>query len=179
MGEMGQRPQAPINLHEMFFQADLYGLAAQHLGELASTVKQEMIWPQVALSSLGLELFFKCLILVEGKSYGRVHDLLGLFQIIPRGSQDEIRRLYSPFIPNKQRVLDGMHKHLNRPGAPPVVTVDLILQLSRLAFPKARYAFEHRFGTGEGWFAGDLHIPTRQVILGLRPDLGPKTGQNP
>jgi hypothetical protein len=94
------------NLHKMFVAAEA-NLSAATVIERASN--PHLAWPGIILRALALEVLFKCLILIEGNTYTKSHDLVDLFNLLSDKSKNRITELAKPHIPNLQKFISMLH----------------------------------------------------------------------
>jgi HEPN domain-containing protein len=89
------------------------------------------MFPMVTCSAFSLELHLKCLILIEGGRYGKLHDLKELFLKVAPKSQKIIRNCYETRKPQ----IDARFATVK--DAPiPKTDFDFVLDASAKAFEK-------------------------------------------
>jgi hypothetical protein len=153
-------PRAVFATAEEFWAATdgLLRLAMQEQGIRAGN-------PGMALSAMTLELYLKCLALLEGKeARENTHHLWKLFTYLNGTTQNRIRQIAAPRIKERNLTLKEKDGSL-------VVLADFdkILKLSANALTTSRYPYEG-IPPGIGWAAGAILVATREVILEMRPD---------
>jgi hypothetical protein len=166
------RPQVapPTNLENVFRAAEVFRRGGDLLGDYAMRQNQpELISPTVACAALGLEILFKCLILLEGKTYGKIHALTDLFAILSDETKKKIRDRYQPYLPQDQKEIERAIKESGGGEPIPTVDFDYILAQSSRAFENVRYAYEGPKTESWGWLASDIYECTRAVILEKEP----------
>lgn len=82
-----------IDPKQVFKTAEVFRASSVILGNLINQGMPQYMFPWVVCSSFSLELYLKCLILVEGGS-SKGHDLEQLFSKIAPESQKRIRASY-------------------------------------------------------------------------------------
>ena len=120
------------------------------------------LFPMVICSAYSLELYLKCLILIEGGKSGSLHDLEKLFSKITPESQEIVRASYEARRPKVNAGLAAIPV--------PKTDFDFVLHWSAKAFEHFRYAFEGLVHSQEGWMAGPICDCVRERIVELRPD---------
>jgi hypothetical protein len=158
---MANDPQAVFKFAEVFRAAAL--VLSKQIGE----GHLELMLPTGVNGAFSLELHLKSLILLEGSTYGRIHDLDKLFFALTPESQKAIRASYEP---KRLQTEAGYATLKNIPV--PKADFDSVLQASAKAFEHFRYAFDGALKEGEGWLAGEIGECVRARILELRPDWG-------
>jgi len=121
----------------------------------------------MACAAFALELYFKCLIRYGRKSFGGLHDLSKLFNLIGKSHRVKIKKCWGA---HSQQVKSGLcQRYIQSSGTAPNIDFNFALSLSRDAFVTMRYAYEG-IPPNAGW-AGDVIIDcTRQRILELHPE---------
>ena len=121
------------------------------------------MFPMVMCASFSLELYLKCLILIEGNTYGKLHDLNKLFLKTKVDSQKKIRANYEPLKARKDAMFSAMK------GVPtPRTDFDFVLSASAKAFENFRYAFEGNVPDQTGWLASEISECVRERIVELK-----------
>ena len=120
------------------------------------------LFPMVVCSAFSLELYLKCLILIEGGKSGSLHDLEKLFSKITPESRKIVRASYEARRPKVNAGLATIPV--------PKTDFDFVLHWSAKAFEHFRYAFEGLVHSQEGWMAGPICDCVRERIVELRPD---------
>ncbi|MGA2483347.1 MAG: hypothetical protein ABSF92_09530 [Candidatus Acidiferrales bacterium] len=126
----------------------------------------DLMFPWVMCSAFSLELYLKCLILVERGTLEKGHDLADLFSKTTPESQKAIRASYE----SHKAKMEAMYAAVK--GIPaPKTDFDYVLHISADAFVKFRYAFEQGTGGGDfGWSASPISECVRGRLLELHPD---------
>src|SRR6266702_4257639 len=151
---------------EMFAAAERYGIARMYLA--THPALGAVIEPWVVLSALSLEIFLKCLIILDGNSYQGIHDLLGLFNRTKPDTQKELEAEYQKHLPEAQKRFDAAYLQIGQ--TPPSASLQRALGDSNGAFVNVRYPYEKRMKAGGVWMATDVAEYVREIILKRRPD---------
>jgi hypothetical protein len=101
------------------------------------------------IGAFALEVYLKCLILLDGAEHEDLHDLYKLFSKLKTPSQDKVRALYAPHFKFGQKVLDHFHQHAG--GSKETASLELFLERSSKAFIELRYYYELPLKKGYGW----------------------------
>src|SRR5437870_5793259 len=117
--------------------------------------------------AFALELYFKCLIRIDGKSYGRDHDLKKLFRLIEPARRSEILNRWQVNADALRAEIHGMYASSGRPL--PNVDFNWTLTVSKDAFRILRYAFEG-IDSDTGWLGDTIMEAARDTILSIYPD---------
>lgn len=151
----------------VFMTAEVFRASSLILGNLMNHGMPQYMFPMVICSSFSLELHLKCLILIEGGTSAKLHDLERLFSKLTPGSQKKIRTSYEP----RKRKMDAMFAAVK--GVPaPKSDFDFVLHASAKAFENFRYAFEGIVQDQTGWMASPICECVRERIVELQPDWG-------
>lgn len=117
--------------------------------------------------AFSLELYFKSLIRIGERSYGREHDLKKLFRLIRPTHRAEIERRWQVNADALRSEIHGMYAANGRPL--PQVDLNFVLTVSKDAFSIMRYAFEG-VPHDSGWLADTILEAVRDTILAMHPD---------
>jgi hypothetical protein len=82
----------PIDPKSVFDLACKFAAAEQHLRHTSNPNAAYMASPSMVLSAFTIELFFKCLLLLEGKEIARTHSLDVLYQELSRSQRSASKR---------------------------------------------------------------------------------------
>jgi hypothetical protein len=119
-------------------------------------------------AAFSLELYFKCLIRIGHKSFGRDHDLAQLFSLIGRRNRTKIKRYWNA---NSSVVRSYVERTFKEDGlTPPKVDFDYVLSASKDAFITMRYIYEKGIETNKGWLADPIVEASRMAILDTHPE---------
>jgi hypothetical protein len=177
---MAQSRQAIIyDPRKMFLLAEEF-LRATHL--LAESHRQpnpaSNPWvphPTITLHAMALELYFKCLYLLDHNKLDRrtrTHDLKKLFDFLKPETQEKIRDNFDPTL--GQHVIDDFQKKqkkrgLEHIGLPRSFNFDFALYCSSGTFEWIRYAYERQNRPSEQWYGKPILDAARKVILSRNP----------
>jgi hypothetical protein len=124
----------------VFLFAEQYKHASNWLGQARRNgFEQEVRMPAVVCSAFALELFLKCLLILEHRK-PRGHDLRELFDSLSEDTRARIRNRFAPRLPEAQRMIKEIA--VAQGIAPPIVDFDGILDISKAAFVQTRYIYE-------------------------------------
>jgi hypothetical protein len=137
--------------------------------QILSNHLPNVMFPWVMCSSFSLELYLKCLILIEGGA-ATGHNLETLFRKrISGDSQDAIRANYEKKRAQQDAIFAAAVAAGHMPP-PPKSNFDFVLHASAEAFTRFRYAYEGLVGNQQGWLAGQIGECVRERIIELNPD---------
>jgi hypothetical protein len=149
----------------VFATAEQY-LAANNVLLLAQQQQQgiRLEMPGVAVAAMTLELYLKCLAILEGKDPREdSHHLWRLFASLNGSTQNKIRQRATT------RIEAAKPTFTNQYGDSVVVTdFDKLLKLSSNALKIARYPYEG-VPPNMGWAASSILVAVREVIFEMRP----------
>ena len=119
-------------------------------------------------AAFALELYFKCLIRMGRKSFGREHDLAKLFRLVGRRNRVIIKRYWHDNSANVLAYIEREYQISDRPV--PKVDFDFVLSASKDAFVVMRYIYEPGLKPDTGWLADVIVEAARRTILDKHPD---------
>ena len=120
--------------------------------------------PFVVMDAFSLELYLKCLQVIEKGSADRGHKCKRLFASLSPGMRDSVRALYVQILRKESRLVGRLHR-----DRPEVKTdIDSILDLSNDVFENVRYLYEGNKPTMFYWPL--LAMAVRSTILAINPD---------
>jgi hypothetical protein len=156
-------PKVLFDHASKFLYADEYILRGKHI-----TAQQvELIaQPSMVISAFTIELFLKCILLLEEQEVPDIHSLSGLFKRISHKRKRRIDELWER---HARPFLAGF---ATSQGVPTDLS-NALFQCS-LAFQRLRYAYETNF-QGVKFYLGDLPRILRNVILEIKPEWGVPT----
>jgi hypothetical protein len=110
-------------------------------GEIPSDFKYVI----TANFALGLELYFKCLIVMGGEAPEEIHNLRTLFEALSQGNQTAIRKGYTEILKENQCRME--YEMLKQSGKNPdkLFRFERVLNECALAFEKSRYPFDPKY----------------------------------
>ena len=156
----------------MFHTAESSRRAGEVLQERMFEGEMHLMRPQVVLNALAIEIYLKCLIVIEDRATFRSeHELVKLYKKLSHDVRHELDQQAIPLLIHDQRLMNGFWA--NTPGIKgptPHLTVKSLLKMGNRAFEKFRYIYEGKLVDGEGLWASTLITILRLQILDLRPD---------
>ena len=150
-----------VDPKRVFTTAEVYRASAQVLSKFIANGMPHYMFPMVTCSAFSLELYLKCLILIEGNESEKSHDLERLFSSLAGESQIAIRTNYQKCAIHETAKLfaaRGMPPH-------PSTDFDFVLHASASAFENFRYAYEGIRKNPAGWMADPIRDCVRERIL--------------
>lgn len=154
-----------VHPKEVFKTAEIFRATPQILTNLIPREPQYIL-PLIICSSFSLELHLKCLILIEGGTPGKLHDLERLFSKLTPNSQKIIRACYEPARLKRDAMFAGVYAAAK---IAPRTDFDSVLHAGAKAFENLRYHFEG-VAKDQGWMAGPIRDCVRQRIIELHPE---------
>jgi hypothetical protein len=108
----------------LYMQAESFFQSGNLLFHNATQVgyNPQLLFPSFVCHAFSLELYLKCLIVMEGNAYPLSHDLEELFRKLTLENQTEVENLCKRHLPLQQKMVDLLHKQSNSSSQPPVVT---------------------------------------------------------
>ena len=174
-----QNPDKPT-ADGIFKQAESYFQAAHVLFMHATQLigfQPQLIFPSTVCEAFSLELFLKCLMLVEGTQYKPGHDLEKLFDHLSVDSKAHIRAHCERGLAQIQQMMNMAHQQYQQTGKgmaepPPRIDFEYALASSRRAFEAYRYVHEGKSAMepGGNWLGKPILHSVRDRILILRPE---------
>ena len=140
------------NPHNIFLTAEAFDTACQALAD--AIPKQDVFTRSIVIghnAALTLELYLKCLLVLEHGSYVEEHDSQKLFRLLGRQTKQALEKKW------KKAVAGTDFQDLEE-----------CLSLGKDSFAKFRYAFEQA-SVGVVWALGALIPIVKSLILHLRP----------
>jgi hypothetical protein len=156
--------------YDMFLTGDAYCNAGRMLyAEVGRGGSSPFKYVITANLALGLELYFKCLTVLDNKEPKRDHDLKSHFDALSLGNQNAIRKAHKSYLEN-DRQRDARLAEIRQNGQNPdeVLDFDSSLNKSAKAFVQSRYPFDPLYET-HTYTAGPIEIATRTLIVDLNP----------
>ena len=175
-----------IDPARIFASADEYYELDRFINNLGENFKPQFAMPGVVVSALALELYFKCLILLNGKTYDGIHYLDELFECLDGPLKKMIREDWNAHQLQETRSMIlkmyNQFKEMNKTGDqavydriidhPEKIDFDWCLKSSSKAFAAFRYEYEPR-KPGEpapAWYGGGMLTVARNAILKIKPE---------
>src|ERR1700733_8329761 len=117
----------------IFVVGEQYYQASEYLGQTAKAGSFPNVgMPAVVCAAFALELFLKCLLVMESGKLVEIHDLRKLFDKVDGATQSRIQTLCALHLADDQKFVAETCRVA---GAPvPTVTFDFLLDMSARAF---------------------------------------------
>jgi transcriptional regulator with XRE-family HTH domain len=125
------------------------------------------IAPLAVNSALAVELYLKCLLLLEGKSYAPVHDLKSLFDSVDTDDKERIKQFFTEDIARKEYI-----KRIQASNPEMRYEVEPILEAANKAFEEWRYIFEEKDYTRYYYGLEEVREAVERIILEIKPEWG-------
>lgn len=158
-------PKIPSDPEFIFKAAECFNVVANLTNHDGNYLAQSIV-----NDALSLELYLKCLILLEGNKYGRAHDLVKLFKLLRSGSQVWIKNRYNTLHLNN--IVTFLHEIHDRKGVPIPTRIDFefIMETSKIAFQNYRYHYEKGPSQLGSWLATGVAECVCAMILTKHPE---------
>jgi len=140
------------NARGILWSADCFRLSARLLFEEVLQGKSRLAFGFAVLAAFSVELFLKCLLVIEAGQCPETHNLQKLFAQLKRETRNELRKKHDAHAERKAEF----------------GTLEELLEQGQDAFERFRYSFEK--GEETGFSLNLLGEVVRQKIIGLRPD---------
>lgn len=164
----------PLNSAEAIFRyADAFAEASEKLGEQFRKepsgsqlhfTQAAHIAPTATLEAFSVELYLKCLHVLDFGKAPLGHNCQKLFESLAPGTQEGIRHCYREQLKKDYKIVAFLHK--NHPEFEP--TLENSISLSKEVFTAMRYGYEG--GKGRMFIWPVLRKAIRMAILAIRPD---------
>ena len=141
-----------------------FAAAEQHLRHKSNPNAGFMASPSMVLSAFAIELFLKCLLLLEGKEVDRTHTLNALYQKL---SHNRKRRIDEVWEKEARPKVDMLNRQFG--FAHPSDLPNALVTCAK-AFEHMRYGYEDP--DRQVFYLGELPTILRRTILDIRPDWG-------
>jgi|SRR6516162_1220074 len=156
----------PIDPKSVFDLACKFAAAEQHLRHKSNPNAGYMASPSMVMSAFAIELFLKCLLLLEGKEIDRTHLLNVLYQKLSRSQRRRIEKSWDKearpkIIQLNQRF--GYDHPSDLPNA---------LVTCGQTFRDTRYGYEDP--DRQVFYLGELPPILWRAIIAIRPEWTPK-----
>jgi hypothetical protein len=89
-----KKPSKPIDPKSVFQLACKFAATEQHVRSTNNPRAEFMASPSMVLSAFAIELFLKCLLLLEGKEFDRIHSLNVLFRRLSHNQKRRIEEVW-------------------------------------------------------------------------------------
>ncbi len=165
-------PLPVVDPYNIFAQAEGFTDASTSMLDASNIPTGNMMMRvvSVATSAFAVELYLKCLIVIEGKPVPREHNLSRLYAKLSADTQESLQAHYQAFLPEYLPTMVD-----TRPASVPRGPRDYVSALSNAErkFEQYRYFFEAEGNMTSVALDGALEcllIATRESILTIRPD---------
>ena len=140
------------NARGILWSADCFRLSARLLFEEVLQGKTRFALGFGVLAAFSVELFLKCLLVIEAGQYPETHNLKKLFAQLKPETRNELRKKHDANAERKAKF----------------GTLEELLEQGQDAFERFRYSFEK--GEETGFALNLLGEVVRQKIISLHPD---------
>jgi hypothetical protein len=144
----------------VFDLACKFAAAEAHLRHKSNPKAGYMASPSMVMSAFTIELFLKCLLLLDGKEFKRIHRLDGLYQKLGRSQK---RRIEKAWDKEARPKIIQITKQLGHPSDLP----NALVTCGR-AFEHMRYGYEDP--DRQIFYLGDLPPILWRAIVDIRPE---------
>jgi hypothetical protein len=172
-----KRPEPCPNPHNVFRVAIAFTAAGDAIIEKFGDQPPDCIeFPCAINRSFSLELYIKCLIILDKGIYFEDHNAKKAFNMLLPETRRQCEELYDQIRANDP-LCKRESERLRRQGEDPEKYFKLKIALTRgaLAFMQLRYPFETNISFD--YALGPLELAARKVILDRKPEWNPALGQ--
>jgi hypothetical protein len=124
--------------------------------------------PGVTLEAFSLELYFKCLLRIDGHVITREHDYRRLYNPLGVVRQATITKYFKEFAKASSTVAVIRARKPPAPYDPD--NIDSVIDFSKDAFESFRYIYEPEKAKTSNYVAADVRQAIRKLILELNPN---------
>jgi hypothetical protein len=156
-------PNPQLDPKSVFIAAGYYQDGATVLNMALSPQVPSRFFPWSVLCAFSLELYLKCLLIMENGNAPETHNLKELFRNLKRQTKAELKKQY--YLKMQTDPVGKMR--LERGEA---VDLESDLETSKDAFVRMRYAYEGNLRDGAGFNVGVLANRIREHVLKIHPD---------
>lgn len=156
----------PLDPLKIYMNAERYRIAylvLRHAGDRDPQLMATVGSPHMVMSVFAIELYYKCLLSLEGERAPQTHNLKALHRDLEPATKTRIEQLWALHAPNLEPLWKTMEQHMKKTVPRDFPT---LLDMSSKAFSELRYLHEDDTGS---FFVGDLPPILRQIILERRP----------
>lgn len=166
MGKGGKTAIAPLKAERVFQVGWGFSRTADIVSERYRHERgSDLLAALVVNSAFAVEVYLKCVLLVEGKAAPREHSLKKLFADLDRTHQSRIKKLFDESV--------GRNRYAKRiQAADPAFTYRLgaVLNATSDAFEEWRYLYEVRPKTRIFYGLAELKEAIERLIIELKPE---------
>jgi hypothetical protein len=152
----------PIDPKSVFDFACKFAAAEQHLRHESNPNAGYMASPSMVMSAFAIELFLKCLLLLEGKETDRIHSLDVLYQKLSRSHRRRIEKAWD------KEARPKVDKLNERFGLDYPSDLSNALVTCGQTFRDMRYGYEDP--DRQVFYLGDLPLILWRAIVAVRPE---------
>src|SRR5262245_10550060 len=156
----------PIDPKSVFDFACKFAAAEQHLRHESNPNAAFMASPSMVMSAFAIELFLKCLLLLEGKETDRTHSLDALYQKLSRSQRRRIEKAWDKDARPKVVQLNQKFGYNHPPDLPHALVT------CGQTFRDMRYGYEDP--DRQVFYLGELPPILWGAIVAVRPEWAPK-----
>jgi hypothetical protein len=157
-----KKPSKPIDPRSVFQLACKFTVTEQYVRRIDNPNARFMASPSMAISAFAIELFLKCLLLLEGKEPERIHSLNVLYR---RLSHKQKRRIEEIWEKEARPKVDKLRQQFGLPY--PSDLPNALVTCAR-AFERMRYGYEDP--DRQVFYLGELPTILWRIILDIRPE---------
>ena len=158
------RPVKVVDPERIFGHARAFEWACSVLGEKRGKIaEQKWSLPMGTNAAFTLELYLKCLLVIERDEYFEGHDLKRFFCRLKGRTQNLLRAHHAEFIKDKPDF-----KAMAQSGRK--VDLETLLKEARNSFMEFRYAYEEPYGKETSFALGGLILGIKQIIFERFPE---------
>jgi hypothetical protein len=160
----------PYDPYEAFLIAEAFRNSWQILrSQFGEDIPQHFNYVIATNAAFSLELYLKCLLVIDGQTPKANHNLKLQFDALPPNNRDAIRTGYADIL-KTDRYLQEQKMRLKEEGKNPdkIFRFESVLNESALAFEKSRYPFDPRYKV-HTYLAEPIERATRKVIVAIHP----------
>jgi hypothetical protein len=157
-----KKPSKPIDPKSVFQLACKFAATEQHVRSTNNPKARFMASPSMVLSAFAIELFLKCLLLLEGKEIDKTHTLNVLFRRLNHNHKRRIEEVWEREARPKVDQLRRQHGVAHPSDLP-----NALVTCAR-AFEHMRYGYEDP--ERQVFYLGDLPTILWRIILDMRPE---------
>jgi hypothetical protein len=157
-----KKPSKPIDPKSVFQLACKFASTEMHVRHRSNPNAAFMASPSMVLSAFAIELFLKCMLLLEGKEIDRIHALNVLFR---RLSHNQKRRIEEVWEREARPKVDMLNRQFGL--AHPTDLPNALVTCGR-AFEHMRYGYENP--DRQVFYLGELPRILWRIIVDIRPE---------
>jgi len=157
-----KKPSKLIDPRNVFQLACKFAATEQYVRSRDNPKAGFMASPSMVLSAFAIELFLKCLLLLEGKEIDRIHSLNVLYR---RLSHKQKRRIEEVWEQEARPKLDELRRKFGLPH--PTDLPNALVTCAR-AFEHMRYGYEDP--ERQVFYLGELPTILWRIILDILPE---------